>query len=737
MHLTKKLIEINYTKESILFSLLLNLVATSLIAQVPPKTSFFEFSDNENPSLIDFQELQEQRAYLLNEPLNINTANLTELENSGLFTEGQLFALLQHKKINGALIDLYELQVIKTFDPTTIQQILPYIKLKGSINDYQVSFKALIAKGSSELFFRYQQSFPKKKGYLTEDYIGKPNQLHFRYKYQFSNRMYYGLSGEKDAGEKMFGPNSKAGFDFYSGYLFWKTSTFIQSIALGDYHVNLGQGLILYTGFGFNKTPEVSAIKKEGRVIKPYSSINEYRFMRGAALTSTFGPFSLSPFVSIKKIDASIQYADSTNQVVSHTRIQQSGYHRSQAEIAGKNRLLEIHSGFNAQYRISKAHIGLNFLNTWYGLPIQFLTVPYNQFQFQGKQISHVSLDYHNITTRSHFFGETAISINSNHIGIALINGSILNPSKIMSLSIVHRYYSPFYQAGSLTNAFGESTSPINEQGVYMGFSIKPTRKFTFSSYVDYFRFPWLKYQTKQTSQGYDVLIHSSYNPSKTFEIYGSYKREEKEQNTSIQLSRNNWIQLNKTNRAYFEAVFPSIQASSDEDNEVLKPSQYLSKQQIESTQFVTPILAQRLRLHLSFMINKKWTIQNRLEYSFINDKINLPSSGVLLYQDVKFKNPNFPLGFSTRFILFDISQFSNRIYTYENSVLNQFSIPSFFKSGMRYYINFHLKINKYFDCWWKFAHTYYKNLEQTGTANEEINSNKLYQLNMQLRLRF
>ena len=737
MHSTKKLIEIKHTSQCILFSLLLSIITASLIAQVSPKTIFFESFDIENLNHSDFQEVQEQRAYLLNEPLNINTASHTELKNSRLFTEGQLFALLQHKQINGALIDLYELQVIKSFDPATIQRILPYIELKGSINDYQMSFKALITKGSSELFFRYQQSFPKKKGYLTKHYIGKPNQLYFRYKYQFGNRMYYGLSGEKDAGEKMFGANSQAGFDFYSGYFFWKTNTFIQSIALGDYHVNLGQGLILYTGFGFNKTPEVSTIKKEGRVIKPYSSINEYRFMRGAALTSTFGPFSLSPFVSIKKIDASIQYADSTNQAVIHTRIQQSGYHRSQAEIAGKNRLLEIQSGFNAQYRVSKAHIGLNFLNTWYGLPIQFLTVPYNQFQFQGKQISHVSFDYHNITTRSHFFGETAISINSNQMGIALINGSILNPSKIMSLSIAHRYYSPFYQTSNLTNAFGESTSPINEQGVYMGFSIKPSRKFSFSSYVDYFNFPWLKYQAKQASQGYDVLIHSSYNPSKTFEIYASYKREEKEQNTSIQLNRNNTIQLSESNRAYFEAVFPSFQAASDEENGILRPSQYMSKQQIESAQFVTPILTQRFRLHLSFIPNKKWTIQNRLEYSFINDKINLPGSGILLYQDVKFKSPGSPLGFSTRLTIFDISQFSNRIYAYENGVLNQFSIPSFFNAGMRYYLNLHLKINKYLDCWLKFAHTYYKYLEQTGTGNEQINSNKLYQLNMQLRLRF
>ena len=183
MHSTKKLIEIKHTKQCILFSLLLNIIAASLIAQASPKTSFFESFDIENPNLIDFQESQEQRAYLLNEPLNINTANHTELENSGLFTEAQLFALLQHKQINGALIDLYELQVIKTFDPATIQQILPYIELKGSINDYQMSFKALIAKGSSELFFRYQQSFPKKKGYLSKQYIGKPNQLNFRYKY--------------------------------------------------------------------------------------------------------------------------------------------------------------------------------------------------------------------------------------------------------------------------------------------------------------------------------------------------------------------------------------------------------------------------------------------------------------------------------------------------------------------------------------------------------------------------
>ncbi|MFT5828926.1 MAG: hypothetical protein ACI9AB_001895 [Urechidicola sp.] len=694
-------------------------------------------SSIENTANLDFSQWLEQREELLQNPLQLHKLAYSILRQSEIFSEQQIYELLEHIKTNGSLLSLYELQVIPSFNLTFIEQILPYIQLRSSIDDYQVPIKQMLTKGTHELFFRYYQSFPQKKGFQTNNYIGRPNQLFLRYKYHFSNKMYYGLTGEKDAGEQFFGPSNKTGFDFYSGYFFWRINKKVEVLALGDYHLNLGQGLVLFTGFGFNKTSNVCGVKKESTVLKPYTSINEYAYMRGAALSLNLGKFSLTPFVSIKNVDASTSYLDSTNQSLQSNRIQTSGYHRTASEIENKHKLLEIHNGLYTSFKYANYHIGLSLLNTHYSDSIKFTSQHYNQFQFQGKNLSHTSLDYHWILPKVHFFGESALSISSHQKGLASLNGLIFHPSKILDFSLVHRYYSPRYQASLLTNAFAESTSPINEHGFYLGVSIKPNRHFIFASYLDYYSFPWLRYQTTKPSQGYDLLISAKYKPSKTLECYINYKREVKEGNTTIQLNENNAIILSRTNRPYFDAYFTNQQVQYDENSAVLRPSASLSKQELETAKFITPLLNQRLRLHLSYSINSSWTIQSRLECSFIKDQINSPSRGILLYQDLKFKSTRLPFGFSTRISLFDIRQFANRIYSYESDVLHQFSIPSFFNAGMRYYFNFQYQMSKNIKLWLRFSHTYYKDINSKGTGNNEINSNKLYDIKLQIRLKF
>lgn len=705
---------------------------TLLFAQDFNESLYMDPNEVEN---IDPSQWLEDRMSLLEDPVNLHKADYDDLSQAQILSQRQISDLLEHIQINGKLLSLYELQVISSFTLEDIKRILPYIKLSYSIDDYRVAFKALISQGDYQFFTRYRQSFPTKKGFTSLQYKGRPNQLYNRFKYQYSNKLYYGLTGEKDPGEKMFSAKSTLGFDFYSAYFFWRINKKIKTLALGDYHLNLGQGLIMYTGFGFNKTSNVSAIKKEGAILKPYSSINEYAFLRGAACTLEFRRISVTPFVSVKKVDASISYSDSTNSQVESLRIQESGLHRTSKELTNKNQLLEMFYGFNMNIRGQKSHIGLNLLQTQYSDSIKFNTRPYNQFQFQGKHLTQLSLDYHSIFKRAHIFGETALSIQPNEMGLAVIHGIILHPSKMIALSFLYRFYSPYFQSTGIPNAFGEGSSPINEHGLYMGISLQPSRKFSFATYLDYYKFPWLKYQVKQPSQGYDLLLSANYSPSKKLEFYMNYKREEKEANTRITLGENNSLAITSSNQSYLQSYFGDD--INFDGHGILQPSHRLSKQEIESAIIVTPVLSQKIRIHIAYTIKDSWVFQSRFESSFLNDQINRPSRGILIYQDIKFKSIKIPVSISARFSLFDIRQFNNRIYSYESDVLGQFSIPSFFNAGTRFYLNFQYRMNKHVQAWLKFSHTYYKDIDSKGTGNEEILSNKLYDLKVQLRLKF
>ncbi|MBL0144814.1 MAG: hypothetical protein IPP48_02690 [Chitinophagaceae bacterium] len=61
------------------------------------------------------------------------------------------------------------------------------------------------------------------------------------------------MLGEKDAGEQFFKGNQKQGFDFYSTHLFARNIGIVKALALGDFTVNMGQGLTQWQSLAFKK----------------------------------------------------------------------------------------------------------------------------------------------------------------------------------------------------------------------------------------------------------------------------------------------------------------------------------------------------------------------------------------------------------------------------------------------------------------------------------------------------
>ena len=56
--------------------------------------------------------------------------------------------------------------------------------------------------------------------------------------------MSIGFTMEKDAGEEFFKGKQSTGFDFYSAHCYIRNLGILKSLAIGDYHVSFGQGLI-------------------------------------------------------------------------------------------------------------------------------------------------------------------------------------------------------------------------------------------------------------------------------------------------------------------------------------------------------------------------------------------------------------------------------------------------------------------------------------------------------------
>jgi hypothetical protein len=227
------------------------------------------------------------------------------------------------------------------------------------------------------------------------------------------------------------------------------------------------------------------------------------------------------------------------------------------------------------------------------------------------------------------------------------------------------------------------------------------------------------------------------YHPNKKTVFTLLYKREEKEKNTHIILGQNNSFLITERNKPFISNTFTSIDLYEEDNQLFLRPQANLSRQRIKETTFITPHINQSIRVQLSFQPARYWTLNTRLSFSFFNDQLHAPNRGTLLFQEVKFKHPELPISFNARISYFDIQSFDSRIYTYESDVLYQFSIPSFFDSGIRYYLNTSLKVSENIQIWMRFAHTHYLHIKSKGSGNDEITGNKLYDCKLQLRLSF
>ena len=209
----------------------------------------------------------------------------------------------------------------------------------------------------------------------------------------------------------------------------------------------------------------VMNVKREGMKLRPYTSVNEFNFMRGAAFTVGAKGFEFTAFGSFKQVDANIVSSIDTSINVDEafSSFNESGFHRTANEIADRNSTRQIVTGGNVSYGKRKWHIGGNVVYTRFLGDYQRTLSPYNQYDINKNQLINDSIDYHIIVKNFHFFGEEAISDNR---GFGLLNGVMMSVDKNVDVSILHRYYSRNYQT-LYAAYFGESSKPQNENGLY------------------------------------------------------------------------------------------------------------------------------------------------------------------------------------------------------------------------------------------------------------------------------
>ena len=642
-----------------------------------------EYIGGENES-IDYTTLFDNLYYFYDHPINLNNINDVEsLLEVGLISDLQLLSLKMHIAANNKLMTIYELQAVQGFDRESIRNMLPFVKVSQELFTPNVSLKEILKNSSNEVYLRNIRDIEQKKGYSLKEeeddkrYLGSPDKLYIRYRFRYLNKISLGFTAEKDQGEEFFKGSQKKGFDYYSAHFFMKDFGRLKALAVGDYHFQVGQGLTLWSGLAFGKSIDISSVKRNAVGIRQYASADENNFLRGGA--ATFGitkNISFSAFYSRKKIDANItDTLDFQNNDVVFSSFQNSGFHRVTAELNDKDAIQETHFGGRIEFQNQALKIGATGFASQYGGEFSRKLSFYNQFEFSNNKNSVFGMDYNYVHRNFNFFGEFSRSENG---GLAYVNGLLMSLDPRFSFTILHRNYGKDYQ-NLLSNGFAESNSR-NEKGIYMGFDAKLNRQFSLTGFIDFFTFPWLKFQAySPNTGGYDYNVQLTYKKSRNFSAYARVRYQNKELNNS--------------------AIESSTYQLVDE-----KRTNY--------------------RLNLSYKITDYLTLKNRVEVVQYQKGTADKEMGFLAYQDVVFKPKSKPYSFTARYALFDVETYNARVYAYENDVLYYFYIPAYYKVGSRFYLTARYKYRKKFDFWIRYGVWNYRNEETILSGLEEIQGN-------------
>ena len=650
---------------------------------------------------IDYTTLIESLSYYQQNPLNINIADREELERLIILNDLQINALLDHINRNGKLLRLEELQTIEGFHPETIRQLLPYVKITSGAETDIAYLRNLFKYGKHQVMIRYQRILQDQKGFLEPSaptasyYLGSPNKIYARYRFTFGNRISWGFTGEKDAGEEFFAGSNKVdnwyepykGFDFYSAHLFIRNIGIIKAVAIGDYQAEYGQGLTMWSGLAFGKSADVMSIKKIGLGIKPYTSVNENLFMRGAAVSLGVRKWKADFFYSNLNVDASVTLTDTLDQIQEFSSFQESGYHRTETEIKNKNILNRKIAGTHVSYKTRKLELGTTVIKTFLGANLVKRNSLYNYFEFSGKELTNYSLDFSYLHRNYIIFGEAG---HSDTGGNAILMGVLASIDPRANIGVLYRNYEKDFHALS-GNSIAESDNK-NEKGTYIAFSAKPVKGWTLSAYYDVFSFPWLKYLVNAPSRGHEYIAQVNYNPSRKLEIYFRTKKTHKEVNVTGDPA----------------------------------PVDYLVARDQSSYRF-----------HVTYKISPSFTFRSRVEISHYRKAEEATSEGYLIYQDVAYKGLSSPFTFSVRYALFDTDDYDSRIYMYENDVLYAYSIPGFFLRGSRFYAVTKYRLMRGIEFWFRYANTFYSNRNIIGSGLDAIEGSNKSEVKAQVRFTF
>ncbi len=622
----------------------------------------------------NWEEELEELTQRLQEPLNLNSATREELLQFPFLSEKQIENILAYIQLHGAMQTLYELALVEELDKQSINRLRPFVtvfpmKEKSGFP----TWKQLVKYGRHEALARVDLPFYTRKGYETKTYLGPPFYHSLRYRFHYGDYLQAGLTAEKDAGEPFFAGQERQGYDYCSPYLLFHNWGKVKTLAVGNYRLGFGMGLVMSMDFRLGKTFSLSNFRSSG--IRKHSSTDEYNYLRGVAVAiEPLAHLQLSTFYSHRTLDGTVK-GDTLSSIA------QSGLHRSQNEMNKQNSFTLQAAGGHLNYLGKWFQIGATGLYYAFNLPYEPRLTKYAKYNLHGKEFYNIGINYRLRSGDFTLSGEAA----KGKQGFGLINLLDYTPSSAYHFRLIHRYYAHNYWA-FFARSFGESSRPQNENGWYVAAEIAPLARWRFFGSLDLVSFPWWKYRVSKPSQAVDGMFQCSYSPSRDLTMYLNYRYKRKERDVTG-----------------------------------------------SSGSVILPTNQHKIRYRLQYT-SDAWLLGTTFDYTLFQQQTS--AQGYQFTQLLGYTFP-FGLATSAQGSYFHTDDYDSRVFIHERGLLYTFSTPSYYGEGFRYAICLRYDLNAYFMFQLKLGQTCYQNRSEIGSGNDMIRGHKKTDLQMQGRIKF
>ena len=671
-------------------------LSPTLAREKPEFTTLLEAIYAQQVEQVSYEELRENLWAFYQQPIDLNQATREDLVLLCILTETQLDRFFEHLAKNGALVSIYELQAIPTFDPSTIYQLTPFVQVQET---YPSHTSDLVSPGGisqqhNYWLGRYERTLETKQGYQFNEktgmvpYAGSPDKLATRLRCRTPQGVGLGVAGRKYPGEAfVWDPTTTSyGFDVWSAYLLLENKRLFKTLIIGDYQIGYGQGLVVNAGFSMDKSSETIPIMRTRNMgIKPHTSLATYG-LRGIASTLQWKYLELTTYYASTNLDGKV-WQDEAGQAYVKS-IQRDARHRTTTEIAKKGQVNEqvIGGTLVGRTQANHAELGINALYNYYAIPLHPHPKKPHPPNFSGQENFNLGLFYRYLWQNLHFFGEGAIATSG---GKAMLGGLIASLSAKADVSLLFRHYDEdFYSPHG--DAFRENASSnSNEEGIYMGLKLQPIKKLNLHAYYDYFRFPAPTPRIPEPSSGYDWLAKATYQLTKP---------------TLLLLQRKTTNKPQKIN------------------------------QPIETAEAVATGKKSKYKAQLKHTMHSNMALSSEVQWSNYV-LLARTTRGYALVQKATYKRR--PWSITGQVAWFD-TDYDNRLFVYEQDVLYSRPMPQpYYKKGMKYYAYLCYKPTPSWRLELKYTLTWYVEEESIGSGQEKIEGNTQNELKLQAIYKF